>query len=257
MRKLYLFLFLAVCAVSCSKDDDKAAEPAVVLSDSDLKLHYDDTHQFTLTQGTTPVMATTFKWTSSDTIVGKVDQSGKFAGRRIGQTTIKAVSTDGKTTLQSKVTIDPYSTLCVEPVLDFKATQAAVKAKEKRTVLAEDTSVLGYQGENAKLRGVLYLFEKNALQTSVLLFTETNAIAEEAADFLQERYEYVGQDGEVFILTDGKVALGFTQDETLGLAAIYLPFSESGLRVSGNRFQTLKAVFKSELKSVKSKFKGF
>lgn len=255
MRKLYLFLFLAALSVSCSKD--KEAEPAIVLSDSDLKLHYDDTHQFALTKGTEAVSATTFKWTSSDTIVGKVDQNGKFTGRRIGQTTIKAASTDGKTTLQSKVTIDPYSTLCVEPVTDFKANQAAVKAKEKRTVLQEDTATIVYKPENAKLRGVAYGFRKNALIQSALIFTESKAVLDEAALFLAERYEELGEEDGFYFYTDNKVVVVVTDDETIGFVALYNPYPVGGLRTSVPFIQTMKESAKIQLQSIKANFKGF
>ena len=253
MRKLSLFFLLAILSVSCSKDKD--AEPATVLSDSDLKLHYDDTHQYALTKGTESVSATTFKWTSSDTLVGRVDQSGKFTGRRIGQTTIKAVSSDGKVNAESKVTIEPYSTLCTEPVLDFKSNQAAIKAKEKRTVQGEDTASVAYKGENAKLRGVAYIFTKNALTHSILVFTETQAVADEAATFLSERYDYIGEDESIFYFTNNKVIVGFLEEEQLGLVAIYVPFSAGGLKTSATYKQTIKAIFKKELKTVKANFK--
>ncbi|MCF2444092.1 Ig-like domain-containing protein [Dyadobacter sp. CY345] len=254
MRKLSLFLLLAVLSVACSKDED--AEPATVLSDSNLTLRFDDTHQYTLTKGTETVNATNFKWTSSDTLVGRIDQSGKFSGRRIGQTIVKAVSTDGKTTVESKVTIDPYSTLCTEPVLDFNANQAAVKAKEKRTLVGEDTSAIEYSGENAKLRGVAYLFTKNALTHSLLAFTETQAVADEAVQFLAERYDYVGEDQSIYYFTNNKVVVGFLEEEQLGLVAIYVPFSSGGLRTSATYEQNMKAAFKNELKKIKANFKG-
>jgi len=262
MRKLSLFLFLAVLSVSCSKDKD--AEPATVLSDADLKLHFDDTHQYTLTKGTETVTATNFKWTSSDTVVGKVDQSGKFTGRRIGQTTIKAVSTDGKVTAESKVTIDPYSTLCTEPVVDFKATQAAVKAKEKRVLQAEDTASIVYKGENAKLRGVAYAFSKNSLVNSFLVLTETQAVFDEAATFLFERYEYLGEEDYIYFFTNNKVVVAYMEEETLGLVAIYAPYPAGGLRTTATLNENVKAIFKNNFKQTKTgskkirlNYKGF
>lgn len=246
MRKLSLFLFLAVLSLSCSKD--KEAEPATVLSDADLKIHFDDTHQYTLTKGTATVDPASFKWTSSDTVVGKVDQNGKFTGRRIGQTTVRAVSTDGKVSTESKVTIDPYSNLCTEPVLDFKATQAAVKAKEKRALLEEDTASVTYKGENSKLRGVAYAFSKNALVNSFLVLTETQAVFDEAATFLFERYEYLGDEDYVYYFTNNKVVVAYLEEETLGLVAIYAPYPAGGLRTMASFKETVKASFKAQFK---------
>jgi len=254
MRKLSIFIVLAVLSFSCSKDKD--AEPATVLSDADLKLHYDDTHQYTLTKGTAAVSATDFKWTSSDTLVGKVDQNGKFTGKRIGQTTIKAISPDGKSSSESKVTIDPYSTLCAEPVLDFKATQAAVKAKEKRTIQSEDTAAIAYKGENAKLRGVAYVFEKNALRNSILVLTETQAVLDEAATFLAERYEYIGESESIYYFTDNKIVIGFMDEQQLGLVAIYAAYPAGGLRTTLPLKESMRLIFKDQLQVIKAKFKG-
>jgi len=253
MRKLSIFLLLSVLAFSCSKDKDP--EPDVVLSDAVLKLNYDKTHQYTLTKGTETVTGSTFKWSSSDTLIGVVNQSGKFTARRIGTTTVKAISSDGKATLESRVTIDPYSTLCIEPFKDFKATQAAIKGKEKRTVVKEDTATIAYTGENAKIRGVQYFFTKNALQSSILLFTESDPVLDEAVTFLSERYEFLGEENGIYYLSDGKVVVGFLEDINLGIMAFYIPYEPSGLRTALPASEGGKILFKSKLRDIKAKFR--
>ncbi len=114
MKKLVLIFAFSSIVWGCKKDDPTP----VTISDTQVALKYDQEHQFTLMRGTETVPPSEFSWKSSDEKVGTIDASGKFKGKRIGETTISGTSSGGES-VSSQVTISPYSTLTKEPVLEF------------------------------------------------------------------------------------------------------------------------------------------
>ena len=112
MKNLLYFLFLfSFIIVSCSKKDPK---PAYKIDSENLSLHYDGSHQFEITlNGQTESPA----WSSSDTTVGKIDQSGYFEAKKIGTVVITGSLADY--TVKSTVTVIPYSDLRKEPFYNF------------------------------------------------------------------------------------------------------------------------------------------
>lgn len=226
MRKIYFLPLLFLIVTACSKKSDP--EPDVTLDSPTIDLKYNATHQFALSKGTTVVAPSTYSWKSSDTLVGKVSKDGNFTARKIGETTITATA-DGKT-LQSKITVSPTSTLAAEPVTDWGATIAQIKTKEKRVLLSETTDNIFFKGENTKIAASGYVLENGKLTSSALLLTTTQAIANEALTFYQERYPDFGSlDSAVVFVNDARtfgVLLGVDAD--LGLYAIYSPYDPNG-----------------------------
>lgn len=213
--------------LSCSKKDEK---PSTKIDQETLSLNYDQTHQFKLTEGNTTVDARNVNWTSSDQSVGTIDGSGFFAAKKVGKTTISA--TANGSTLKSEVTVVPYSELCVEPVLDFGASFAAVKAKEKRIILQQTNTALMYKGENAKVQNVFYGFESGRLESSILLLTPIEAVVEESVKFLSERYEFAGESEGLFFFANDQVAVGLGVVQELGFVAVYFDNTPSANRTS-------------------------
>jgi hypothetical protein len=201
MKKIYLLPLMFVILTACSKKDDP--EPDVILDSPTLDLKYDGTHQFALNKGTTAITPSTYTWTSSDTLVGKVSKDGNFTARKIGETTITATG-DGKT-LQSKITITPTSTLAAEPVTDWGATSTQIKAKEKRVLLSESAETIFFTGENSKITASGYILTAGKLTSSALLLTTTQAVATEAITFFMERYpDYGSLDSSVVFVNDAR-----------------------------------------------------
>ena len=226
MKKIYLLPLIFAIFISCSKKDDP--EPDVKLDSSTLDLKYDGSHQFTLNKGATMITPSTYTWTSSDTLVGKMSKDGKFTARKIGETTITA-NGDGKT-LQAKITITPTSTLAAEPVTDWGASNTQIKAKEKRVLLTESAENIFFTGENSKITASGYILTAGKLSSSALLLTTTQAVATEAITFFSERYpDYGTLDSSVVFLNDARtfgVLVGIDAD--LGLYAIYSPYDPNG-----------------------------
>jgi len=225
--KNILFLLPVLLFVSCSKDDP---EPATTIDSATVELKYDKEHQYVLMKGTEKVDASTYTWKSSDTLVGKVDKTGKFIARKIGETTVTGTLA-GKN-VESKVTVTPYITSFKEPFQEFGATTAVVKTKETRKLLAETADYLAYEGESAKITSVQYELVTGKMTYAVIFFQTTQAIANEVITFYLERYPRNGEteEGAVFF-NDGKdkaVELGIHPD--YGLFAFYSPFDSKGLR---------------------------
>lgn len=228
MKKQLLTLLLPVMLIlACSKKDEK---PSTSIDQEAVSLNYDQTHQFKLTEGNTNVESSRVKWTSSDQAVGSIDAAGLFAAKRIGKTTITAVANGS--TLTAEVTVVPYSELCKEPILDFGASISAVKGQEKRVLVEQSSTALMYKGENAKLLNVFYGFESTGLESSVLLFSPSEAVVEESVKFLSERYEFAGESEGLFFFSDAKTAVGLGVVPELGFVAVYFKDSISATGLS-------------------------
>ena len=242
MKKLIL-PFLLLVLVSCSKEDP---EPAVVIDSPTLELKFDKEHQFVVKKGAETIDASTVTWKSSDELVGTVNASGLFKGRKIGETIITGKSSDGKIDLQSKVTITPYYTTCAEPVTEWGASIATIKSKEKRTLFNETAAGAAFTGENAKMRMAIYLLEAGKLVSSGLSFTPTNEVGTELGVFFSERYpEFEVGDDQLFFVSDSKaygILIGI--DETLGIFALYSPLDAGGRKMEGAKKNDLAAMKK-------------
>lgn len=185
MKKI-LFLMTAVLVIAgCSKSEDGK----LTLSANQVSLYSGDTKQVTVNDNAT--------WSSKSEFVAEVSEDGIIKGNHVGKTIITATSDNGEALCEVVVNAK-YSTY-TEPVLEFGVDKATVKAKEKRTILEDKTSTLGYRGENSAVKSVAYLFENGKLTSSAIALSYS--YTEEIAKFLSERYQVIGKDsdGALFI----------------------------------------------------------
>jgi len=240
--KNILFLLPVLLFVSCSKDDP---EPATTIDSATVELKYDKEHQYVLMKGTEKVDASTYTWKSSDTLVGKVDKTGKFIARKIGETTVTGTLA-GKN-VESKVTVTPYITSFKEPYQEYGATTAVVKTNETRKLRTETADFLAYEGENAKVAGVVYSLTTGKMTDALVAFQTTQAMADEVITFYEERYpRSAGLDSSVVFFNDAKnKAVEVGVDAKIGLFAYYVPFDSNGLRVSATAVTTRERIRKS------------
>ena len=178
MKKI-LFLMTAVLVIAgCSKSEDGK----LTLSANQVSLYSGDTKQVTVNDNAT--------WSSKSEFVAEVSEDGIIKGNHVGKTIITATSDNGEALCEVVVNAK-YSTY-TEPVLEFGVDKATVKAKEKRTILEDKTSTLGYRGENSAVKSVAYLFENGKLTSSAIALSYS--YTEEIAKFLSERYQVIGKD---------------------------------------------------------------
>lgn len=251
MKQLLLTLItFSVVLCACSKKSDK---PAYTIDQAKISLNYDKTHQFEVKQGSNIIAGSSLTWTSSDQAIGTVSAHGFFTANKIGTTTITATNASGSAS--AEVIINPYSTLCKEPVLEFGATFANIKSKESRGLLEEVSAGLVYAGENTKIRAIMYLFDDNRKMTSaaILLANNPPAVIAEAGTFFSERYTYQGVEENIVIFTGTNLIVAMSYDNTLGYVALYLNnASGAGVATKAAR-SVIKKAYQEKLNYLKLK----
>jgi hypothetical protein len=251
IKKMKLKLFpIAIAAISlissCGKNDEK---PKYQLDSPTASLHYDETHQFSIKQGTAAVDAGNFSWASSDQTVGAIDAKGFFAARKVGKTTITA-SADA--TLKSEVTVVPYSTLCVEPSFELNSSLATLRTRDMRPQVEGSSTYVVLKGENAKVRDVFYIFSGDKMTEAGILFANTDAVVQESAQFFTERYTALGSNQNVYFFSDKKtVLIGISVDPDLGFNAVYVDYNSVAGAVNAIKTKDLKALNTIRLNAIK------
>jgi hypothetical protein len=233
MKNLLPLLLSVLIFTSCSKKDP---EPEIIIDAPTLDLKYDQQHQYALKKGSDDIFASTFTWKSSDDKVGTIDANGRFSARKIGVTIISG--TESGTSVESKVTVSPRVTLFTEPVIEFGATKADIKSKEKRKLLQETDEGLAYEGQSGtQTRGVVYLFPGGKMSGAIMLFDNATSTATISSTFIKERYpDRETQDGKVYILNDERtMGIIMSVDADYGYMAMYLPFTPNG-RIQGSNY---------------------
>lgn len=226
MKHLIPHLLIVLIFLGCK---DPGPAPAIDTAAIDLK--YDNIHQFEIKKGNAGLAPSKYKWASSNEKVGTIDVNGLFKARKIGQTKITAVA-DGKT-FESNVTISPYNTFVVEPIVNFSLDKPAIKVRETGDVLYEGDNWIYFERDTESLRRVGYFFENGKLAYSVLLFNYTLAnMASNAAKFAtyyNERYpnkENIG--GKIAYVDDEKtLAIFYEHDEYIGYNAQYYSYKSA------------------------------
>ena len=231
MKKI-LFLMTAVLVIAgCSKSEDGK----LTLSANQVSLYSGDTKQVTVNDNAT--------WSSKSEFVAEVSEDGIIKGNHVGKTIITATSDNGEALCEVVVNAK-YSTY-TEPVLEFGVDKATVKAKEKRTILEDKTSTLGYRGENSAVKSVAYLFENGKLTSSAIALSYS--YTEEIAKFLSERYQVIGKDSDgayYFINNDSdKYSMGIGLSVESGfIMVMYIPQSPKSRSIQAADLQELKSI---------------
>lgn len=199
-------VFCACIMFSCDKKEDP--EALLLINTPTIDLKYDETHQFALKKGNEDLFPSTLSWTSADDNVGKVDANGKFVARKIGETLVTGLGSEGQK-VESKITISPYVTNFDEPILEFGTSMASIKSKETRELLFEGSYTLQYKGTPGSLsETITYIFDNKKLQIAWSQSGTLQSTWKAMKTFSNERYPIK----EVF--TDANVQVD-DQKETL------------------------------------------
>lgn len=219
MKKI-LVLLLSIIIVSCTEK-----EQFVTLVESDVTLFFDGSKQLTVTYSSDEMKSKSYLYTSTDTTVVRVSSTGFVNGVSLGTAKVKIATPDGKYSDECNFKVNPKSILYKEPNKSFGSSISIIKSTESRTLIKEDATSLIYTDADSDVRYLIYLFENNQLEYSLVLLTENTLVATEVVTFLMERYEYSGESQQVYFFTDrkSKVNLGLSVDDELGLCVIYMP----------------------------------
>lgn len=231
MKQFVILVAAAVVAFSSCKK--KELESISVLP-STLAMHYDESKQ--LEAGFSPSdleIPPVFVWSSENEMVAEVDQDGTVNGVKVGETNILLETSDKKFNATCKIEITPISNLYKEPVLGFGKNKAFVKDNEPRKLATEIADALLYEGENTRIRNVMYSFDGGKLDAATAMLANEVYVAEEAMIYLDERYDYqfVSKGVRFYFKGENKeIAIGLTVDDSLGLVVMYFenPTKKSG-----------------------------
>lgn len=221
MKNLLILLISTLAFYSCEKELE-----SIQLDKSEITIHYDENYQLNVSYSPTDVdIPPVFTWYAEDTKVAEVDQNGFVEGVKIGETDINVQTEDGKFQALCKVIIEPISNLYIEPVIEFGKSKSYVENIETRLIYGETTDALVYEGDNYKVKYVMYIFEFNRLTSSAVLLID-NAM-EEVGTFLSERHDYIGsEDGMLAFRVNANVVAVLTDHYELGLVVLYMENSD-------------------------------
>lgn len=212
---------MTVLAITgCSKDDK------LTLSTNTLSLYSKDTEQITASEQST--------WSSEDEFVASVSENGIVKGGHVGKTIIKATSENGEA--KCAVEVKPKYNTYTEPILEFGASKATIKAKESRTLESEIATRLTYKPDKSTIKSVAYAFENGAMIGAGVMLNTASAM--EAADFLIERYLVISAgSGNIIGLMLNNLPSKANMSISMGVDAgnvtvIYAPYKSSTNRSS-------------------------
>lgn len=224
MKKYFtiLFTFIVLILAGCSKD--KNNDPVYEINSTTLTTNYDKEFQFSIEGNPENIV-----WSSSDENVGTIDNTGLFKANKIGSTTITAKI--GTASVKSEVTVESYGELFKEPYTDYGSNKASIKSKESRSLKAEISTALLYEGENNIVKDLLYLFENDKMQAASINFSYSSSIASQVGQFYGERYTYLGFDDDYIFMNNNKGSIiGISVNDSGDLNATYL--SESSAKAA-------------------------
>jgi Bacterial Ig-like domain (group 2). len=210
MKKILYIILLFVLGTgiySCSDDDNKVSE--VIVSNDTISLAINETKQ--LTNNIKECL-----WTSTNSLIASVD-NGLVKGNHAGSANIITMGREGRDTC-CVIVNGTYNTY-TEPYIVMNTDAATIKLKEKRTLSAESKdALLTYAGDNSNVLQVQYILTKKKLTSITVKLAP--ALAEEAANFLAERYSvYTKTDGTIEYINSDYLDIGTTIAATITSSA--------------------------------------
>lgn len=227
MKKSILVLFVLILFISCKKE-----KTILSIDIHEISMHYNETHAIVPAMSPDNSQVFSLKWSTADSTIATVNQVGIVSGVHIGETDITAQTPDGSLSQTCHVTIIPLSHLYEEPIIEFGQTMQYVKSKVKLSLAEASSTVLLYNGPDDNVRLVGYSFDYNQLVYSAVFLSNSVNIANQAGDFLLERYDLVLVDNYVyFFLVNQNTIAALNYDSTMGLNVLYF---ESSINKSSN-----------------------
>lgn len=240
MKKLILLPALLLLLSACSDKGEELILQSIRLDQTAISIDYEEEVQLTVSPDPMEAVLPKLVWQSDERRIAEVDSAGNVTGKIAGITKIKVETVDGKFSDMCEVTINPTNHLYKEPILDFNAPQSSVINLETRNLSENKEGALLYEGENAAVRYVMYLFddEVGTLNLAMVLLAENEYVAEQVVYFLAQRYELVGYDGSLGLFSWNGISAGLTYDQDLGLVVIYLEDAEGGAKLLNARISS-------------------
>ncbi len=180
-----------------------------------------------------------FVFEDYDERVVSVSSGGLVTGKLAGTTPISVIKRSGSSPLKftCNVTVSAATQMYREPYFGFGGTVAQVKGNETRVLGLEDTDVLIYVGEHAKVDAVAYYFENSQYDLSVVYIPVLRENASQLEKFLRERYIVGTSDsGDVLFFNVDQTVAGMMEQTTVSgypyYAVLYFEFPVSAKSTS-------------------------
>ena len=137
-------------------------------------------------------LGATSNWSTSDSFVATVSNSGLVTGKHVGTCTVS--SNAGSCRITVKATINLYR----DPITQWGCSKQTI-INQWGNDYSETSSALGYKGDDFSY---VYMFDNNGLLNSVaILFTPS--LTSQVVNHLKQRYDYTYDNGE-YVFTNHK-----------------------------------------------------
>ena len=220
MRKLLIVLMaiLTISVMGCKK------EKLITLSTTSTTLHKGETYWISA-KCDNPIT-----YSSANEYYATVSAFGTITANYVGQTTIRLKSEDDNRSFS--VTIAPRSNLYPKPNITFGETKDSVISKYG-TPITTNSGNIRYDNYSTNAPFLVVLLDNNGCVSAYGVAVKS-AYTSELADFLGERYEMIGYDGDVFYYRNGLSASTSTMAVVLQLQNVnywlvaYMPYDSRG-----------------------------
>lgn len=232
MKNKILVIALILLALSSCKKDDPG--PSYSLDKKELVLVSKGTSQLSVTGATTEV----FTYTSKNDLIAAVSTSGLITGKRVGETMIRVSLGTYKDSC--KVAVSPLYNTFAEPITSFGLSKAEVKAKEKRTLIAETDAALLYSG-SIQEKQVMYTFTDGKLKYSVVILS--SAYSSAIGSYMAERYVIISVSPAIGYAVDKSFYVGADLQSNFDWWVLYYQYTGTKSATINSQFYDLKRTY--------------
>ena len=214
---------IMACAFFCTSCDESAKE--LVLSDSYVNLHYDETKYVYVVGENGTAM-----WESGNEFVASVN-SGTITGNHVGETFVSA-KVNGKTAI-CQVEVSPQYYTYVEPIMKWGISPSELKNIKGTPDQTQSSGVLVYYQDKNKGIIEMYVFKINQLTSCAVALNLKNT---DVSRFILERYHIFAEKDGVFMfinamsLDEATLGVSFQIVSTSSLSyslVTYMPWDNS------------------------------
>lgn len=221
MKILILPLFIGILLSCSTSKDEEPMDNVIALSETSIELDFEEEFVLDASFNREGYSESDFLWESDNEDIASISFNGTVKGERVGTATITVKTSDGAFSSSCEVLVNPTNFLYEEPLLDFGQSLNFVKSNESRIIEAEVENALLFEGENLNVRNVMYTFENNAYNSSIVMLANTESVIDEASSFLEQRYEYLGNAEGVYYFKNENVNAGASFHNDFGFNVMY------------------------------------
>ena len=182
---MLLFASMAVLFVGCEKENGTGGNGSIVNVPSQVSVKVGQTHNLGSSQS----------WSSSNTFVATVSNSGIIAGQHVGKCSVSCA--DGSCQVNVLANINLFQ----DPITQWGLSKSQVIAKQGYDYEETDNGDLAYETGSSIAPYLGYSFENGGLSMTIL-FVKTS-YTNQVVDHLSERYKFMYKEGSSFVFING------------------------------------------------------